>query len=163
MGSFRAPLSFTEGDHVLTCPLQYITAVWKLPFNSHLRFIATKCQTLWQHKKVSEEQFRDCILISVRLNGNLALSIRPEVALKVSSRVRERFMWIRNNDDLQMRIRMTDVFPASCCDWDWGHRLWGGKVKAQLKTTFLYFLSFASFSFFYLWTVADSSTQLSIV
>lgn len=86
------------------------------------------------------------------------------MALVAMSRVRGNLKRIRHNEDLQMRVSTVWLIRfTSFGDWDWGHWLWGRKVKAQLKPLFQFSpLSCAWFSFLSLWTVDDHSPQLLI-
>lgn len=107
-----------------------------LPLDSHFWFIATKCQTFWQHKRSLKSSLGTVFYFSLWLTGNRALSIQQEMALVVMSGVRENSMWIRDNEDLVLIM----FFP-SFGDWDWGHTL------SPLHLFTFCFLSFALFSF----------------
>lgn len=88
----------------------------------------------------------------------------PEMALVVVvvSRVREKnVMWIRDNEDLQLRISMTDVFPIF-----WWLRLGSQAVRQKSQSTteasfslfFFHVLDFL-FCLFGLWMIIAHSCQ----
>lgn len=96
------------------------------------------------------------------------MQIQPEMALVATSGVRENLKWIRDNEDLQMRISMTDVFPI-VGRLGLGSLALRHKSQSATRSSIFFFsffflsLSCAQFSFSVsLWAVDDYSPQLLI-
>lgn len=156
MCSFRASLSFIDGrsypylsltvHHCLRMPFAFVVSL--PPFDSHFWFSATKCQTLWQHKRSLKSSLGTLCFNITMTDYNLALSIKPEMALVAMSRVRENLKWIRDNGDLQMKASMTDVFPIV---WrlGLGSLAWRQKSQSTTEASFSLLFPFHVLDFFF--------------
>ena len=133
-------------DHAHACHLHYITvfpsfciyhvnAAIPLPLLVH----RNKMSTCLTQSKVTKEQFRDSVLISLWVTAIGYNQYSQKWHWWLCPDWQKNLKWIGNNYYLQMTVRTTQVFPGF---W-WlvmGWLLWGGKVNAQLKR--FYTLSF---------------------